>query len=62
MIWSHYDMNLQESSDFLDNEGADKTEQLNFTNGATEATLSIDIDPDDIAEDNGNYFSDPITG
>ena len=53
MIWFLLRYESAESSDFLDNEGADKTKQLNFTNGATEATLSIDIDPDDIAEDNG---------
>ena len=43
---------LAESSDFLD-EGPDKMANLNFTNQATEATLSVPINNDDVAEDNG---------
>ena len=45
--------NLAESQDFIAIEGTEKSETLDFSNGATEATLAIPIINDDTAEDNG---------
>ena len=59
---------LTESHDFIDNEGPDKEAVLDFTNGATEDTLSIDIFNDGVDEPNGTITvtltpdtADPIT-
>ena len=59
---------LAESHDFLSNEGTDKTGTLDFTNGATEATLAIALDNDNTVETAGTITvtltadtADPIT-
>ena len=44
---------LTESHNFIDNEGSDKEAVLDFTNGATEDSFSIDITNDDVDEPNG---------
>ena len=44
---------LAESHDFISTEGTDVTENLDFRNDATEATLPIDITSDDIVESDG---------
>ena len=66
MITLRYD--LVESHNFISIEGTGKTEQLDFRNGAKEATLSVNIANDNAREDNGTISvtlladnADPIT-
>ena len=47
----HYD--LAESQNFIDNEGTDKSYNLDFSNNAKEATLPIAITNDNTIEENG---------
>ena len=47
---------LGDTSNFIDNEGTDKTASLNFSNLATEVTLPIAIVNDNTAEDNGSVY------
>ena len=47
---------LSESQDFIDNEGTGKTANLDFSNGATSATLPIAIVNDNTIEDDGEII------